>query len=574
MKRFAWLISLAACGGHAPAPVAPGAAPVQPPRLLPTIAEQTFYGSKASCAQGPFELEIPVGAAKYGEVIELSLLAPRRIALHATITAGDTELATIDDTFDASGRVGGNADNARCVADARERLAAERARRAGTQGPATTPGSRGSVTTPSPGAPAASPPPPASVAAELEVVATPTEVVTPVISVRIPPGATTVRIKWWSIQPNDLEGVRFGFSHVVWKPDVGEAAYEVWLAEQETKRIEEQKRLAAEAEMRARATAEIEFKEKRAEDERRREAQLHAKVTQQVVVKQHVETEEQRRVRIEAELRIKVELETRRKRQEADMRAREEAEEQRRLKIEAELRVSEEKRRHAEEAAAEKRRLKIEAELRAAEERKQFCASHPADRSCWGPGGLDMKLQLDARVEQRTAYCSQHHEDARCWTADERRTIAAADEARLTAALAPPSKPTGPPPSPLEETIPPKLSVNAEWRPGYWHWLDNTWVWLAGMWRVPEQDIVAEQTTTAPIAPPPLQVEAPPAAPVQAAVWVNGFWQWDGAKWLWVAGSWQLRPSATVSWRAATWKQRGTVHVLVPGAWIRRGGSR
>jgi hypothetical protein len=94
------------------------------------------------------------------------------------------------------------------------------------------------------------------------------------------------------------------------------------------------------------------------------------------------------------------------------------------------------------------------------------------------------------------------------------------------------------------------------------------------MWRVPEQDIVAELTTTAPTAPPALQVETPAAPPVSAAVWLSGFWQWDGAKWVWVAGSWQLRPSATVTWRAATWQPRGRVHVLVPGAWIRIGGSR
>jgi hypothetical protein len=130
MRRFAWLIALSACGGHTRAPAGP--TPVQAPRLLPTVTEQSWYLSTASCAQGPFELDIPVGAAKWGEAIELSVRTPRRIAIHATITAGNSELATIDDTFDASGRVGGNADNARCVADARERLAAERARRAGT----------------------------------------------------------------------------------------------------------------------------------------------------------------------------------------------------------------------------------------------------------------------------------------------------------------------------------------------------------------------------------------------------------------------------------------------------------
>ncbi|HEY5947995.1 MAG TPA: hypothetical protein VIV40_21010, partial [Kofleriaceae bacterium] len=145
---------------------------------------------------------------------------------------------------------------------------------------------------------------------------------------------------------------------------------------------------------------------------------------------------------------------------------------------------------------------------------------------------------------------------------------------RIELANAPAAQPDGPPPAPLAEEVPPKLSVNAEWRPGYWHWLDGTWVWLAGMWRVPEADIVAEQTTTAPAAPPALRVEAPPPAPVRSAVWVGGFWQWSGTAWVWIAGSYQLRPSAQVSWRAPEWRARGSVHVLIPGGWIRLGGSR
>jgi hypothetical protein len=116
--------------------------------------------------------------------------------------------------------------------------------------------------------------------------------------------------------------------------------------------------------------------------------------------------------------------------------------------------------------------------------------------------------------------------------------------------------------------------VNATWRPGYWQWIDSTWVWLAGVWRVPDADIVAEQTTTAPIAPPPVKVEAPPTAPVATVVWVPGFWQWDGAAWIWIAGTYQLRPTASLTWRAPAWKPRGNVHVLVPGAWIRIGGGR
>jgi hypothetical protein len=162
-----------------------------------------------------------------------------------------------------------------------------------------------------------------------------------------------------------------------------------------------------------------------------------------------------------------------------------------------------------------------------------------------------------------------HREDARCWTDADFKRIQDEDARRVLSAQTI-SKPTTAPPAPLLETQPPKLSAHAEWRPGYWHWIESTWVWLAGQWRVPEQDIVAEQTTTAPTAPPAPQVETPTAPPVGAAVWISGFWQWDGGAWVWVPGSWQLRPSTTVIWRATTWQPRGSVHILVPGGWVRR----
>ncbi|HSD88915.1 MAG TPA: hypothetical protein VLB44_15410 [Kofleriaceae bacterium] len=491
MKRYVVLVGLAACGGRASGPTTPHA---RVPQLQPTVMEQSWYRSKATCAQGPFELDVPVGNAKYGEAIELALRAPRRIALHAVILAGDAELATIDDVFDSTGRVGGSADNARCIADARERLAMERARR----GTASTPGT---ATTSTPGAPAPTAPPPVSVAAELEVEQSGAIVGVPLLQLRIPAGTTSVRIRWWSVEPNDLEGVAFGLSRVVWQPNVSEAEYEAYLAE---------------------------------ENRKSREATLRAEAQTRVTVAVTPEDPAKARARAEADARARAEAEAR---------------------------------------AAEQRRLRLEAEIRAAEQRKLYCATHGEDRSCWGPGGLRVHLDLEAHAKERTAYCGVHHEDARCFTDADWQRIHDADHERLTVVLTP-SKPSGPPPAPLAETTPPKLSVHAQWRPGYWHWIDSTWVWLAGQWRVPEADIAAEQTTTAPAAPPPPQAETPPAPPVQAAVWTAGFWQWDGSTWVWIAGSWQLRPATAVTWRAATWQPRGSMHVLVPGGWVRIGGSR
>jgi hypothetical protein len=219
---------------------------------------------------------------------------------------------------------------------------------------------------------------------------------------------------------------------------------------------------------------------------------------------------------------------------------------------------------------AERARARAELEARRRREREAFCNTHADDRDCWGAGGRRIHDDLDAHQHEREAYCAAHIEDARCWSDSVRGRIESAANARVAAALRPPKQPDGPPPAALAETVPPKLSAHAEWRAGYWQWTEETWVWLAGMWRVPDSDIVAEQTTTAPQPPPPLQAEMPPPAPVRVAVWVPGFWQWSGSSWIWVAGSWQLRPDARAEWRPAAWQPRGRVHVLVPGGWIHR----
>lgn len=492
MKAIPVLVAvLCACGGSSRHATSGGQI-----ALVQRVHSTAFYRSKASCAQGPFELELPVGAAKYGEQVELLVRTQHRIELHAVIVDDANELASTEGTWGAQGRTTGRPDNARCRADAHERLAATRAGGGGgsTGGSAATPGTSQTSQTSE-----------VSITPELERVAEAVLAPTPVLTIRIPDSARAsgrVRIRFWSIEPNDLDGVAFGISHVVWQPNVSEADYEAYLV-----RIEQEQ--AARAQVVVRAPA----------------APVHA-----------VDPDEQRR-REEAD---------------RDRQRRHQDDERRRL------------------ARVEAQRI---AEERAAAARQQFCATHPEDRECWGPGGLRIHLELEARGKERAAYCAAHLEDARCWTDEQRESIRADEQRRAQLATNPP-RPSGPPPAPLAETMPPKLSANAEWRPGYWQWIDSTWVWLAGVWRVPEADIIAEQTTTAPTAPPPQKVEAPPAAPVATVVWVPGFWQWDGGTWIWIAGAYQLRPTASLSWRAPAWQPRGNVHVLVPGAWIRLGGRR
>jgi hypothetical protein len=500
MKAVPVLVGvLCACGGSSRHAASPGQI-----ALEPRVQSTTFYRSKASCAQGPFELELPVGAAKYGEQVELLVRTQHRIELHAVVVADTDELASSEGVFGAEGRASGKPDNARCRADVNERLAAARAGSGGSAGGGSTGGAAtggGAIGTPA-----------VSVTAQLEVIGETVLAPTPVLTLRVPESARAsghITIRFWSIEPNDLDGVAFGISHVVWQPNVSEAEYEAYLV-----RIEQE------------------------------EAARAAKVAATPVrVETHVETRVETISPDEQRRRDNAARDDERRREDDDRRRR---------------------------ARAEAQRI---AEERAAAERAQFCATHPDDRGCWGPGGLRIHLELEARGKERDAYCAAHTEDARCWTDAQREAILADEQHRAQVALNPP-KPTGPPPAPLAETMPPRLSVNATWRPGYWLWTDSTWVWLAGVWRVPEADIVAEQTTTAPTAPPPVKVEAPPAAPVATVVWVPGFWQWDGAAWIWIGGAYQLRPTASLTWRAPAWKPRGSVHVLVPGAWIRIGGGR
>lgn len=511
-----------ACGGGArrgPAQPSASTSPYVGVALEQTVAEELWYRATSICGQGPYEIEVPVGNARWGEEVELRLATPRRIALHAVLVADDAEVAKDESVYNETGRTGGKAENTRCVADLRERIAAGRITPGTPSGPPVQPGVRVR--------PPGEPPPPREVTvAQLEL-----EQGEPPPSFQLlhhgwrhpergePRGRFgRIRIRLWSIEPNDLEGVRFGVRRIVWRPNVSDAEYEAYLAW-----------IVADDEAR-RKRQEEEWTRKLAEEEERRRRQPPPRpakpAKRQVVV----------------EIDAKAELERYRKEEEA-------------------------RRRRAAEIAAEAERRR---------KRQEFCAAHPEDRDCWGAGGRQMHERFAQLEQDRGRYCAANREDARCWSADDRWRRERVWNKRVQIATAPPKQPDGPPPAPLADTQPPKLSENAEWRPGYWQWTGTTWVWLGGMWRVPESDIVAEKTTTAPEAPPPPKVEPPPPpAPMPTTIWVAGFWQWNGRAWVWVPGSWQVRPDAGAAWRPAEWQTRGKVHVLIPGGWIRvRGGRR
>lgn len=71
-------------------------------------------------------------------------------------------------------------------------------------------------------------------------------------------------------------------------------------------------------------------------------------------------------------------------------------------------------------------------------------------------------------------------------------------------------------------------------------------------------------------APPPMLVDAPPSMPFADAVWVGGYWGWQG-RWVWAAGRWIAPPQPNLLWVQPYYENRGSAVVFVTGYWGRVG---
>ncbi|MBW8846898.1 MAG: hypothetical protein JF607_18190 [Burkholderiales bacterium] len=74
------------------------------------------------------------------------------------------------------------------------------------------------------------------------------------------------------------------------------------------------------------------------------------------------------------------------------------------------------------------------------------------------------------------------------------------------------------------------------------------------------------------VAPPPMLVEAPPPPPMAEAVWVGGYWGWQG-RWVWCAGRWLPPPQPSYHWTQPYYEHRGDAVVYVAGHWAPAGVS-
>jgi hypothetical protein len=112
------------------------------------------------------------------------------------------------------------------------------------------------------------------------------------------------------------------------------------------------------------------------------------------------------------------------------------------------------------------------------------------------------------------------------------------------------------------------------WRPARWVSEGGAWVFYDGYWvsSDPDDPNVAYQPPAPPLqpvvvtpAPPPPLVEMQPPAPYANAVWVPGYWWWNGARHVWISGRWSARPDG-YEWRRHHWDHRDD------GRWVHRPG--
>lgn len=72
------------------------------------------------------------------------------------------------------------------------------------------------------------------------------------------------------------------------------------------------------------------------------------------------------------------------------------------------------------------------------------------------------------------------------------------------------------------------------------------------------------------VQPPPPSApvsEAVPPAPGPNAVWIPGYWAFQGQSYAWVGGTWQIPPPNSHAYVVAHWEMQGNQYVYVQSAW-------
>jgi hypothetical protein len=72
---------------------------------------------------------------------------------------------------------------------------------------------------------------------------------------------------------------------------------------------------------------------------------------------------------------------------------------------------------------------------------------------------------------------------------------------------------------------------------------------------------------SAPPTPPPTPVDAVPPQPTANALWVPGYWIYDGRSYTWTHGRWEVPPPFAHTYVPAHSEMRNGQSVFVPGYW-------
>jgi hypothetical protein len=72
---------------------------------------------------------------------------------------------------------------------------------------------------------------------------------------------------------------------------------------------------------------------------------------------------------------------------------------------------------------------------------------------------------------------------------------------------------------------------------------------------------------SAPPPPPAPPAETIPTAPAPNALWIPGYWTFDGTRYTWTGGRWEIPPPNARTYVAAHWENQGGTPVFVQGSW-------
>ena len=70
------------------------------------------------------------------------------------------------------------------------------------------------------------------------------------------------------------------------------------------------------------------------------------------------------------------------------------------------------------------------------------------------------------------------------------------------------------------------------------------------------------------VAPPAPYVEVVPVIPYPGAIWIGGYWGWNGGRHQWVPGRWD-RPRPGYNYRPHAWVNQGGRWHSHGGGWVR-----